>query len=452
MKMANITPIFKKKDKLNKDNYRSVNLLPIISKIMERALYDQVYEFISCKLHSYLSGFRKGYSCQDVLLRMTEDIRKSLDRGFTLGIIAIDLSKAFDCMPHGLLLAKLSAYGFDMDSCHLMQSYLMNRLQRVKIGETFSDWVNNIKGVPQGSILGPLLFNIFINDFLYVKLNSKTYNYADDNTLISKEIDIVTLKDMLRNDCITAMEWFKHNNMKANASKFQLMYVSRNNDLIEGSIMIEDAQIEPSSSISILGIELDQHLKFISHVDEICHQTGKQINALKRIKHHLEKDSKMTVYNSYINCNFNYCSVIWMFANKSTLNKLERTNKRALRFVTNKGHLSYEEICKEEKQLSVYKRCIRNMAIQMYKINKGTAPDYISELFSTQNSGYAMRDNQRMVLPEYNTVTFGKNSFRYLGAKVWNSIPVTIKHSVSLSTYKSALHEWLLTRDENSLC
>ena len=141
-----------------------------------------------------------------------------------------------------------------------------------------------------------------------------------------------------------------------------------------------------------------------------------------------------------------------MFANKSTLNKLERTNKRALRFVTNKGHLSYEEICKEEKQLSVYKRCIRNMAIQMYKINKGTAPDYISELFSTQNSGYAMRDNQRMVLPEYNTVTFGKNSFRYLGAKVWNSIPVTIKHSVSLSTYKSALHEWLLTRDENSLC
>ena len=285
-----------------------------------------------------------------------------------------------------------------------------------------------------------------------MKLNSKTYNYADDNTLISKDIDIVTLKDMLRNDCITAMEWFKHNNMKANASKFQLMYVSRNNDLIEGSIMIEDAQIEPSSSISILGIELDQHLKFISHVDEICHQTGKQINALKRIKHHLEKDSKMTVYNSYINCNFNYCSVIWMFANKSTLNKLERTNKRALRFVTNKGHLSYEEICKEEKQLSVYKRCIRNMAIQMYKINKGTAPDYISELFSTQNSGYAMRDNQRMVLPEYNTVTFGKNSFRYLGAKVWNSIPVTIKHSVSLSTYKSALHEWLLTRDENSLC
>ena len=451
MKMANITPLYKKKDKLNKDNYRSVNLLPILSKIMERALFDQIYEFINPKFHSYLSGFRKGYSCQDVLLRMTEDIRQSLDRGFTLGIIAIDLSKAFDCMPHGLLLAKLSAYGFDIDSCHLMQSYLMNRLQRVKIGETFSDWVNNIKGVPQGSILGPLLFNIFINDFLFVKLNSKTYNYADDNTLISKENDIDTLNDKLRQDCIITMEWFKHNNMKANASKFQLMYVSRSNEFNDNAIVVEDTKLQPLKSINILGMELDQHLKFITHVDEICHQTGKQINALKRIKHHLENDSKLTIYNSYMNCNFNYCSVIWMFANKSTLDKIERTNKRALRFVTNKSHLSYNEICKKEKQLSIYKKCIKNMAIQMYKVKRGTAPDYISELFRSHNSGYEMRDNSRLVLPAFNTVRYGKNSFSYLGAKIWNSIPVTIKNSVSLSTYKSALTGWLLTCDENDL-
>ena len=452
MKMANITPLYKKKDKLNKDNYRSVNLLPILSKIMERALYDQVYEYINCKFHSYLSGFRKGYSCQDILMRMTEDIRQSLDRGLTLGIIAIDLSKAFDCMPHGLLLAKLSAYGFDLDSCKLMQSYLMKRKQRVKIGETFSEWINNIKGVPQGSILGPLLFNIFINDFLYVKFNSKTYNYADDNTLISAEYDTLTLKDNLRNDCITAMEWFKRNNMKANANKFQLMYMSRNNHEIDGHLVIQDTEIQASNSINILGVELDQHLNFNLHIDEICCQTGKQINALKRIRHYLEKDSKMTIYNSYINSNFNYCSAIWMFTNKLTLDKLERTNKRALRFVTNKSHLSYKEICKQEEQLSVYRRCIKNMAIQLFKVKQGTAPDYITELFISQNSGYEMRDNQRLVLPEFNTVTFGKNSFGYLGAKVWNNIPIATKKSVSLSTFKSALTRWLLTCDDKLIC
>jgi hypothetical protein len=129
MKKANITPLYKKKDKLNKDNYRSVNLLPILSTIMEKVLYKQIDVYMNTLFHMYLSGFRKGHSCQDLLVGLTEDIRQYLDRGQMLGVIAIDLSKAFDCMPHGLLLAKLSAYGFDLNSCELMKSYIMHRQQ-----------------------------------------------------------------------------------------------------------------------------------------------------------------------------------------------------------------------------------------------------------------------------------------------------------------------------------
>jgi hypothetical protein len=449
MKKANITPLFKKKDKLNKDNYRSVNLLPILSKIMERALYNQIYEYMTPLFHKYLSGFRKGHSCQDVLIRMTEDWREALDKGFKVGVIAIDLSKAFDCMPHGLLLAKLSAYGFDINACELMKSYIMERQQRVKIGETFSDWVCNIKGVPQGSILGPLLFNVFVNDFLFLNFNSKIYNYADDNTLSCTEMDQTILEEKLKEDCVNAMKWFELNSMKANASKFQLMFLDRQNTL-NSSITVGGSDIKATKSVNVLGVELDENLKFKTHIDEICGQAGKQINALKRIKHYLDRDSKKIIYNSYINSNFNFCSVVWMFSCKTQLEKIEKTNKRALRFVTNEGHLSYEEICTKEKQLTVYKRCVKNAAITMYKIRRGIAPQYLNEMFVSQDSHYDMRDDDKYRLTRYNTITYGKHSFRYYGAKLWNNIPTDIKRSVSLNTFKTAITQWLLTCEESS--
>jgi len=451
MKKANITPLYKKKDKLNKDNFRSVNLLPVLSKILERVLFNQIYEYTTQVFHKYLSGFRKGHSCQDVLVRMTEDWRRNLDDNLTVGVVAIDLSKAFDCMPHGLLLAKLAAYGFDVHACELMKSYMMKRKQRVKIGDSLSEWVENIKGVPQGSILGPLLFNIFINDFLYFSFNSKIYNYADDNTLSCADTDFHMLKYKLHEDCMQAMTWFEQNNMKANAEKFQLMFLSRQVKITDDNIKIGHATIKASESINILGIELDNRLKLNLTIDEICSHSGKQINALKRIKHHLDKESKMIIYNSYINSNFNYCSVVWMLANKSEIDKLERTNKRALRFVTGKGNLSYEDICCHEKELSVYRKCIKTTAILMYKIRKGTVPEYLNDLFTTQNVQYNMRDADKFSLPQFKTIKYGKNSIRYLGAKLWNNIPLTIKQSSSLSTFKSEIHKWLLTCETNSI-
>ena len=193
----------------------------------------------------------------------------------------------------------------------------MNRKQRVKIGNTCSEWINIRKGVPQGSILGPLLFNVFINDLLYHDISSKAYNYADDNTLSYSDKDVNAIKVKLEADCEIAMKWFQLNNMKANADKFQLMFLSRNHSNNEIVINIGNYSIQSSSSITILGVEFDNNLNFANHTDELCKQTSKQTNALKRIKNYFDKQCKRVLYNSYISSNFNYCPVVWMFANRS---------------------------------------------------------------------------------------------------------------------------------------
>ena len=183
LKMAELAPLYKSSDSLYTVNYRSVNALTCFSKIFERVYHNQLYAYFDMLLSSLLAAFRKHYNCQHVLINLIEKCREALDSLEYFGLMIMDLSKAFDCLPHRLFLCKLHKYGVSKEACQLLHSYLMRR-QRVKIGCWRSEWAEMNKGVPQGSVLGPLIISTFINDIIiYLHGDCSIFNYAYDNTI-----------------------------------------------------------------------------------------------------------------------------------------------------------------------------------------------------------------------------------------------------------------------------
>jgi hypothetical protein len=188
----------------------------------------------------------------------------------------MDLSKAFDCLPHNILLDKLSAYGVSPHSVALLKSYLSNRKQQINVNNVLSGWADIHKGVPQGSILEPLLFNVFINDiFLFVK-NESLYNYADDNTLsfCSPEFDL--LISTLKSESKILIEWFRVNKMQANPDTFQVLAVGKKTYDKNPSIHIQNSDLTCEKTVKLLGIEIDYQLNFDAHVSSICRKASQQ--------------------------------------------------------------------------------------------------------------------------------------------------------------------------------
>ena len=322
LKLAELSPLFKNSDSLLTGNYRPVSVLTCISKVFEKVYHDQLYEYFKEILASLLTAFRKNFSTQHVLLKVIEDCKAALDRHEHIGLILMDLSKAFDCLPHQLLLSKLYFYSLSENACTLLKSYLQNRRQRVKLGSARSEWPILQKGVPQGSVLSPLLFNVFMND-LFFKLCDRCslYNYADDNTISISHSDADELKRQLQDCSEMAIQWFESNQMQVNPSKFQLMIMYSGLKPGPIELTICNQVIQSVECVKLLGIHIDDKLSFDKHISTLCKRASQQCNALNRIAKFLSKESKECLFNAFILSNFMYGNLVWHFCSKKNVIK-----------------------------------------------------------------------------------------------------------------------------------
>ena len=222
-----IAPVFKKDDCLRKENYRPISILNTFSEVSECYILEQLTPFFNVTMSQFLLAYRRNFSCQNVLLRLIEQWRQHLDSNKIVGAVLVDLSKAFDCLPHDLLTAKLQAYGLSREMVKLVYSYLKDRKQAVKVKGFVGILESIISGVPQRSILCPILFNIFINDLCYFIEGSNLHNFADDNTVSDNAdcIEELIIKPEGLPD--NAIDWMDNNYMIANPTKFHAILLTK---------------------------------------------------------------------------------------------------------------------------------------------------------------------------------------------------------------------------------
>ena len=337
LKVAKIIPIYKKNDMHCFENYRPISILPSISKVFERIIYNQIYEYFSISKLFYNSqyGFRSNHSTEHAAMELIDRIILDMEKKKSPINIFIDLSKAFDTINHNILLAKLEYYGITKKSIGLLNSYLKNRTQFVNYNNTISESLKLDCGVPQGSVLGPLLFIIYINDIVNATETLKPIIFADDITLITS-IDCKNSKNIekLNKELNSISDWLKLNKLSINVEKTQaIMFHNPQKKVQYPTLLIDGKKIEFVDKCNYLGIIIDQHLNWKNHIDAISKKISKVLGIMSKMKHTLPSEILLHIYNTLILSHLNYGLNIWGWKAE----RLLKLQKKAVRIIT-KSH------------------------------------------------------------------------------------------------------------------
>lgn len=447
-KTAKITPIFKSGDPEDPNNYRPISILPIISKCIEY--------FVSLQLKSYIEsnnifcnqqyGFRENHSTTYLMLDLIDEIYNSKSNGQVPAIIFLDIKKAFDTVNHEILLEKLNHYGITGTVLLWFINYLTGRYQCTKMGNKVSSVLLVLCGVPQGSLLGPILFSIYINDLENACKLSTPFLFADDGALLFKDICRKTYMNM-QIELLIIRNWLQVNKLSLNVEKTEFMVFDQNSE--NELILVDDILIYECKVTKYLGLMIDHKLSFANHIEHVEKKVSKRINAMYKSKSLLPLKYRKMFANALVLPVFDYLDVIYSRAGKIRLSHLDilykKVAKIALDVPTTESSLN---VYKDMKWLPLHLRRQLHLSNFMFRTIKGTCPPNFMNKFRYISGGSRHANNCNLYIPK----SSNHKEFSYLGATCWNIIPHELRNLDDVKTFSNTLKAQFLSsisNDEN---
>jgi hypothetical protein len=444
MKIAKVVPVYKSGDNQNVSNYRPISVLPCFSKILEKIVYTRFHNFLEKNgvLTEHQYGFRSGRSTEDATLKFSQDVIQAFEQNLYTVAVFIDLKKAFDTVNHGRLLNKLAHYGIRGIANQWVESYLQNRKQYVQCS-SFSSFQSPVKyGVPQGSILGPLLFLLYINELPKVSNILQSILFADDTTFYLSGSSLAEIEVTINTELEKISDWLCLNRLSLNTEKTSFMIFRARQKPLDSipEIYINGNKIAEVHTTKFLGLKIDSHLSWNDHIQFIATKISKGAGILHKLKNDLPPICLRLLYYTLVHPHLNYCALTWMNTSKTNKVRLLKLQKKAVRSILHKPSKEPSlPLFKSMKILPVHEFIRYRGGVYIFKnrtINKFF-------MYSFTIHGHGTR-NASDCYTSFNRTEISKLSLLGQTAKIWNSIPVEIRTVASVSLFCKRFFAYVL--------